>query len=415
MQLASEHPACGRASAEGEAFVPRSGAQGLRRRTGAAPLDYSSPRSGRAGDGKRTTFREDVGHAAAETYLVTGLAFTLLGYLGVSYRWISQLIALLVYAVLLMPGFIKVGYYYFFSRHVIRSVIYGEQPRNRLDLYIPKDNSKSSPVVAFVTGGAWIIGYKAWGALLGRRLAERGIIVACIDYRNFPQGTISDMVSDASEAISFICNNVVSFGGDPNKIYLMGQSAGAHIAACALLEQAIKESKGENTYWNVAQIKAYFGLSGGYNIQNLVDHFHERGLYRSIFLSIMEGEESLPHYSPEIVAKKLSAETISLLPQIVLLHGTADYSIPSSASETFADVLKQAGGKVELQLYKGKTHTDVFLQDPLRGGRDKLVEDVLSVIHVDDASARERDASAPTPERLVYEWQIKLARQISPF
>ncbi|ONM53443.1 putative isoprenylcysteine alpha-carbonyl methylesterase ICMEL2 [Zea mays] len=117
-----------------------------------------------------------------------------------------------------MPGFIKVGYYYFFSRHVIRSVIYGEQPRNRLDLYIPKDNSKSSSVVAFVTGGAWIIGYKAWGALLGRQLAERGIIVACIDYRNFPQGTISDMVSDASEAISFICNNVVSFGGDPNKL-----------------------------------------------------------------------------------------------------------------------------------------------------------------------------------------------------
>ena len=35
--------------------------------------------------------------------------------------------------------------------------------------------------------------------------------------RNFPQGTISDMLSDASEAISFICNNVVSFGGDPNK------------------------------------------------------------------------------------------------------------------------------------------------------------------------------------------------------
>ncbi|KAL5668509.1 hypothetical protein ACJX0J_020730, partial [Zea mays] len=209
------------------------------------------------------------------------------------------LIALLIYAVLLMPSFIKVGYYYFFSRHVIRSVIYGEQPRNRLDLYIPKDNSKSSSVVAFVTGGAWIIGYKAWGALLGRRLAERGIIVACIDYRNFPQGTISDMVSDASEVISFICNNVVSFGGDPNKIYLMGQSAGAHIVACALLEQAIKESKGENTYWNVAQIKAYFGLSGGYNIQNLVDHFHQCGLYCSIFLSIMEGEESLPHYSPE--------------------------------------------------------------------------------------------------------------------
>jgi len=223
------------------------------------------------------------------------------------------------------------------------------------------------------------------------------------------------MVTDASEGISFVCNNAVSFGGDPNKIYLMGQSAGAHIAACALLDQAVKESKGEHTSWNMAQVKAYFGLSGGYNIQNLVNHFHERGLYRSIFLSIMEGEESLPHFSPEIVTKKSSAEAIALLPEIVLMHGTADYSIPSSASETFADVLKQAGGKVKLKLYEGKTHTDVFLQDPLRGGRDQLVEDVISVIHADDAHACEKDALAPTPECLVYEWQIKLARQISPF
>jgi prenylcysteine alpha-carboxyl methylesterase len=43
----------------------------------------------------------------------------------------------------------------------------------------------------------------------------------------------------------------------------MGQSAGAHIAACALMEQANKESRGEQTSWDVAQIKAYFGLSGG--------------------------------------------------------------------------------------------------------------------------------------------------------
>jgi prenylcysteine alpha-carboxyl methylesterase len=46
----------------------------------------------------------------------------------------------------------------------------------------------------------------------------------------------------------------------------MGQSAGAHISACALVEQAIKESesgKGESISWSVSQLKAYFGLSGG--------------------------------------------------------------------------------------------------------------------------------------------------------
>ncbi|TVU01148.1 hypothetical protein EJB05_53395, partial [Eragrostis curvula] len=416
---------------EAGALLARSDSAG-RRRPSTPPVRSAWPRppGARGGQLRRqsSSFREDVGHAASETYLVSRLTFSLLKYLGVGYRWMSQLLALTIYAILLMPGFIQVGYYYFFSSQVRRSIVYGDQPRNRLDLYIPKDNSRPCPVVAFVTGGAWIIGYKAWGALLGRRLAERGIIVACIDYRNFPQGTIGDMVRDASQGISFVCNNIASYGGDPNQIYLMGQSAGAHIAACALMEQAVKESSRQPISWSVTQIKAYFGLSGGYNIHNLVDHFNERGLHRSIFLSIMEGEESLSRYSPEIVAKKSSAETIALLPLIVLMHGTEDYSIPSSASQTFVDVLQKIGAQARLLLYEGKTHTDIFLQvpylyfyrhldfiDPLRGGRDPLVEDILNVIHADDPIARQKIALAPIPRRLVFEWQIKLARRVSPF
>ena len=42
----------------------------------------------------------------------------------------------------------------------------------------------------------------------------------------------------------------------------MGQSAGAHISSCALLDQAIRESQRESISWSVSQIKAYFGLSG---------------------------------------------------------------------------------------------------------------------------------------------------------
>ncbi|KAL9661024.1 hypothetical protein QQ045_025843 [Rhodiola kirilowii] len=167
--------------------------------------------------GRPATISEEVEHAAAETYLVTRLGVKLLGYLGVGYRWITRLLALQCYSLLLMPGFIQVGYYYFFSKQVHRSIVYGDQPRNRLDLYMPKDSDGPKPVIAFVTGGAWIIGYKAWGSLLGQQLSERGIIVACIDYRNFPQGTIGEMVKDASQGISFLCNNISDYGGDPNK------------------------------------------------------------------------------------------------------------------------------------------------------------------------------------------------------
>lgn len=314
-----------------------------------------------------------------------------------------------------MPGFIQVGYYYFFSPHVRRSIVYGDQPRNRLDLYLPKNsNGGPKPVVAFVTGGAWIIGYKAWGSLLGQQLSERDIIVACIDYRNFPQGSISDMVKDASSGISFICNHIAEYGGDPDRIYLMGQSAGAHIAACALVDQVVKESgEGDSVSWSSSQINAYFGLSGGYNLLSLVDHFHSRGLYRSIFLSIMEGEESLKQFSPELVVQDPNLKHIvARLPPIILFHGTADYSIPSDASKCFAETLQRLGGKAEVILYEGKTHTDLFLQDPMRGGKDEMFEDIVSVVMGDN---QEVIGKSVDRRRLVPEFMLKLAHWVSPF
>ncbi|KAF7134812.1 hypothetical protein RHSIM_Rhsim08G0080000 [Rhododendron simsii] len=301
-------------------------------------------------------------------------------------------------------------------------VIYSILISNRLpeiykfDLYLPKNSDGPKPVLAFVTGGAWIIGYKAWGSLLGKQLAERDIIVACFDYRNFPQGTISDMVEDVLQGISFVCNNIVDYGGDPNRIYLMGQSAGAHISSCALLEQAVKESEGGSISWSVSQIKAYFGLSGGYNIPSLVEHFHRRGLYRSVFLSIMEGEKLLQHFSPEIrIQDPRICNAVAMLPQIILFHGTSDYSIPSDASRAFADALQRVGAKVELILYSGKTHTDLFLHDPLRGGKDELFDYVVAFIHAGDKEALAKDAVAPPRPRLLPEFLLQLARQVSPF
>ncbi|KAG5026745.1 hypothetical protein JHK82_022636 [Glycine max] len=168
----------------------------------------------------------------------------------VGYKWITRFLALGCYAVLLFPGFIQVGYYYFFSNQIRRSIVYGDKPRNRLDLYLPKNSNGTKPVVAFVTGGARIIGYKAWGSLLGQQLSDRDIIVACIDYRTRADTSSLELILESK-----LGSNL------PNGL---GQSAGAHIAACAIVEQAIKEAgEGESTSWSLSQIKTYFGLSGG--------------------------------------------------------------------------------------------------------------------------------------------------------
>jgi prenylcysteine alpha-carboxyl methylesterase len=219
------------------------------------------------------------------------------------------------------------------------------------------------------------------------------------------------------QGISFVCNNIAEYGGDPNRIYLMGQSAGAHIAACALVDQAIKESgERESTSWSVSQLKAYFGLSGGYNLVDLMDHFHSRGLYRSIFLSIMEGEKSLKRFSPEIVVQDPKVKNaVALLPRTILFHGKADYSIPSDSSKNFAEALARVRVNAESVLYDKKTHTDLFLQDPMRGGNDEMFEDLVNIIYGGDSEALAKHAAAPLRRRLVPEFMLRLARAVSPF
>lgn len=366
-------------------------------------------------------------HAASETCLVRRSCFSLL---SVAYRWITKFLALALYGLLLMPGIIQVGWYYFFDKRIHRSIVYGPEPKNRLDLYLPQNLESPKPVVAFVTGGAWIIGYRAWGSLLGLQLVENDVIVACIDYRNFPHGTVSDMVEDVSKGISYICNNIADYGGDPNRLYLAGQSAGAHLAACALVEQARKDcERGKSdaaneeceddeakSTWRASQFKAYFGISGGYNLYKLMDHFHNSGMYRILFLSIMEGEGSLLRYSPEVRVQSLPLTNVgSLFPLIYLFHGTADHTIPCDSSTSFAEVLTSIGVQATTRLYEGNTHTDLFLQNPMRGGYDALLADILAIVHVGDIESQCKETPARPLKRLVPEFLLQFAHKVSPF
>ncbi|WRX20127.1 hypothetical protein QQP08_012614 [Theobroma cacao] len=84
-------------------------------------------------------------------------------------------------------------------------------------------------------------------------------------------------------------------------------------------------------------------------------------------------------------------------------------------SINFVDALKGVGADAELILYEGKSHTDLFLQDPLRGGKDDLFDHLVAVIHAGDEEALAKDALAPPRKRLVPEILLSLARQISPF
>ena len=117
------------------------------------------------------------------------MGFVLLFNLGIVGKWSMMAIRLGLYALFLGPAWVILGWTYFGSSYIKRGVRYGKFNRNFCDLYLPSnvihthngkkhdalhDQQQHVPVVVFVSGGAWTIGYKAWGALLGIGLQRHG-------------------------------------------------------------------------------------------------------------------------------------------------------------------------------------------------------------------------------------------------
>ena len=378
--------------------------------------------------------------------LVTGARLTirLARYSTVS--WVFKLAGLTVYSIVLSPAFLRVAWTYATDENVTRGVCYGGCGRNFLALYFPpgasaarrerrrrvtadpggKDGARGArpsdeastsgvekdgegkedadaadaaderrPVVIFVTGGMWIIGYKAWGALLAQRLARRGVIVASLDYRNFPQGTVGDMIADVGKGVGWVLERLDALGGDTRRVVVVGQSAGAHIAATCLLRQiewvtrADRLERAVPNAWSPAAISRFIGISGVYAPDDaaLIEHFHRQGLYKNVFWSIMEAgftgaraAEALPRASPVSITRERDVRrNVRIVPPVMLCHGDADTSAPPEQSKMFAHALRSIGISVDERYYPNKTHTDPFVTDPILG-RDVLLDDITDSI-----------------------------------
>ena len=140
------------------------------------------------------------------------LAKDLAWFVGAPGTWLLQVLRLLVFTVLMLPGFLPVTWHYLRSPAVRKNLKYGPSMRHQLDVYLPSTGTGAAavvqpapsdgfPVVLFVSGGAWIIGYKLWGWMMGQVFALNGVLCLCCDYRNFPQAEVPGMVEDVGRAL----------------------------------------------------------------------------------------------------------------------------------------------------------------------------------------------------------------------
>lgn len=118
---------------------------------------------------------------------------------------------------------------------VIRDLPYGPDARHRLDLFA-RAGLEGAPVLLFVHGGGYVMGDKCLGGLpfydnVGTWAAARGWVGATMNYRLAPDNMWPSGAEDVGRAVACLRDQVAEHGGDPRRIFLMGQSAGAtHIA-----------------------------------------------------------------------------------------------------------------------------------------------------------------------------------------
>ncbi len=118
---------------------------------------------------------------------------------------------------------------------IARSIAYWESPRQRLDVYRPRSAAKA-PMIVFFYGGSWQTGEKGTYLFVAAALAERGCVTIIPDYRVYPEVRYPAFLEDGARAVRWAKDNAARFGGDSDKLFVMGHSAGAYLAAMLALD-----------------------------------------------------------------------------------------------------------------------------------------------------------------------------------
>ncbi len=117
------------------------------------------------------------------------------------------------------------------------------QERQILDIYAPKD-AKNLPVVFWIHGGGWQTGDKSSVQLKPKYFTDQGFVFVSTNYRLLPKVEMDVIFKDVAKAIGWTHKNIAAHGGDPNRIFVMGHSAGAQLAALMCIDDRYLKAEG---------------------------------------------------------------------------------------------------------------------------------------------------------------------------
>jgi arylformamidase len=113
----------------------------------------------------------------------------------------------------------------------------------KLDVYAPSD-AKNLPVVFWIHGGGWQTGHKSSVQIKPQAFVDKGFVFVSTNYRLLPKVDMETIFRDVAKSIRWVENNIADYGGDPNRLLVMGHSAGAQLAALISIDDRYLKEQG---------------------------------------------------------------------------------------------------------------------------------------------------------------------------
>ncbi|XP_028608656.1 kynurenine formamidase isoform X2 [Grammomys surdaster] len=238
-------------------------------------------------------------------------------------------------------------------------VPYGDGIGEKMDIYLPEEDSKALPLFLFLHGGYWQSGSKDDSAFMVNPLTAQGIVVVIVAYDIAPKGTLDRMVDQVTRSVVFLQRRYPSNEG----IYLCGHSAGAHLAAMVLLASWTKHGVTPN-------LQGFVLVSGIYDLEPIISTSQNNRLHMTL--------EDAQRNSPQRRLEVAPARPVVPACPVLVLVGQHDSPEFHRQSKEFCETLCHVGWKASFQQLCGVDHFDII--ENLTREDDTLTQIILKTI-----------------------------------
>lgn len=220
-----------------------------------------------------------------------------------------------------------------------------------LNIYNKKGKTANQDVIIFIHGGSWNSGKKETYWWLGRNLAKNNIVTAVINYPLAPNATYKEMAMASAKAVKWVKNNIAAYGGNPNRIFLMGHSAGGHL--CELINA-------DPQYFNALDIQnpikgVILNDAFGLDMEEYLTKAAKDDQYNNFITTFSTDSKNWQLGSPLFYASKINNAHL-------IFYGAKTYPAIQIQSERFYKILMTQNLKPTLQVIPNKTHVPMISQ-----------------------------------------------------